>query len=262
MAKACSWPTKSKSTPECSPSASSVDDTPLPSPLGTCVEAQLPPPLLACGTPTYNWVEKMVVALASVRRTADGGIETASYLQAMALVPEVYESILAMPAVTHFMRKDLNGHIANVRGAMASVPAGRGETLQGIVRHALDTTDRAELAKRTSSMVGGVLWLNRATAFIAAILRGLADGRPSREAARAAYDAELRMYHSRITSAFVSRALALCPERGKILERLRLPSEAAGREALAALLGRLEPLTVEILAFLDAMDANFPNRVG
>ena len=209
-----------------------------------------------------NWLEKMIVALSKVKRMPDGGIDTSSYLAAMSHIPEVYDVLLSLQVVTSFMRRDLLGHVATVRAASPQVPGGRGRTLQGIVRYALDTHDHKELARKTTSMVGGVLWLNRATTFIAAFIRGLADGLPSREAAAAAYDNTLRMYHSAVTAAFVSRAMSLCPDREKIIERLNLPSEEVGKQQLDAFLGLMEPLVEEIRGFLDAMGANFPDRIG
>ena len=208
-----------------------------------------------------NWLEKMIIALTKVKRTRDG-IDVPSYLEAMESIPEVYDVLLSLQVVTSFMRRDLHGHVATVRKAAAQVPGNGGATLQGIVRHALANYDHQSLARSTTSMVGGVLWLNRATTFISAFIRGLADGLPSREAAGAAYDSTLRMYHSLMTAAFVSRAMTLCPERDKIIERLRLPSEEVGREQLAAFLGLMEPLVEEIRSFLDASGANFPDRIG
>lgn len=184
----------------------------------------------------------------------------------MSLIPEVYDVLLSLQVVTTFMRRDLLGHVATVRTASQQVPTGAaahgGQTLQGIVTYALATFDRRDLARKTTSMVGGVLWLNRATTFITAFIRGLADGLPSRDAAAAAYDRTLRMYHSAVTAAFVSRAMSLCPEREVIIARLNLPSEEAGKQQLAAFLGLMEPLVEEIRAFLDAKGANFPDRIG
>ena len=220
--------------------------------------ARPPSPVLASAPPT--WVERMITALKRVKRTRRG-IDTASYLEAMETIPEVYDILLSLQVVTAFMRRDLHGHIANVRSAARSVPNGQGDTLQGIVKYALDTYDRRELAKKTTSMVGGVLWLNRATTFISVFIRGLADGLPSERAAKQAY-AGLKPYHTAFTSAFVSRATSLCPERSKIIEKLRFASEAASKQQLSAFLGLMEPLVEEIRAFLDHVGANFPDRIG
>lgn len=173
------------------------------------------------------------------------------------------DALISVPAVASFMRRDLCGHIANVRASQRDIPQAGGATLQGIVRHALATHEHSALARKTGSMVGGVLWLNRATTFIAAFLRGLADGRASHEAARAAYDGTLRQYHRAITAAFVSRAVGLCPPRSKIIDRLRLPGDGAEQVAiLRRFLALLEPLTGEIRAFLEGVGANFSNRIG
>jgi hypothetical protein len=209
-----------------------------------------------------TWLEKMIISLSAIKRTPDGKIDVPSYLAAMELIPDVYDVLLSLQVVTSFMRRDLHGHVATVRRAAQQVPDNGGATLQGIVHHALAHYDHRSLARSTTSMVGGVLWLNRATTFIAAFIRGLADGLRSREAAAAAYDSTLRIYHSAMTAAFVSRAMSLCPERDKIIERLRLPSEAVGKEQLATFLGLMEPLVNEIRSFLDASGANFPDRIG
>ena len=214
------------------------------------------------GAAERNWLEKMILSLTKVRRAADGGIDVGTYLSAMGGIPEVYNVLLSLQVVTTFMRRDLLGHVATVRAASQQVPGNGGQTLQGIVSYALATHDRTALARSTTSMVGGVLWLNRCCGFITAFIRGLADGLPSREAAAAAYDRTLRMYHSAVTAAFVSRAMSLCPERERIIERLNLPSEEAGKQQLATFLGLMEPLVEEIRAFLTAQSANFPDRIG
>jgi len=204
----------------------------------------------------------MIVSLKSIKRTRRGGIDTASYLDAMSVIPEVYDILLSLQVVTAFMRRDLHGHISNVRKSMASIPDGQGDTLQGIVRYALAKYDPRDMARKTTSMVGGVLWLNRATTFIAAFIRGLADGLPSDKAAKRAYDQKLKMYHTHFTSVFVSRATSMCPDRSKVIEKLRFPSEAAGKQQLSKFLGLMEPLVEEIRASLDDAGANFPDRIG
>ena len=221
-----------------------------------------PPPPVALRLDQRTWVDEMAEALRGVKRLRGGGIESLSYVEAMEAIPPVYDALLSLSVVTGFMRRDLAAHAANVRRSVRGIPHGRGATLQGIVGHALETHERHELARKTSSMVGGVLWLNRAATFIAAFIRGLVDGRASREAARVAYESTLQMYHSSLTSAFVSRAVGLCPERGKILEKLQYASEAEARRPLLTLLSLLEPLTAEIRAFMEQMGANFPDRIG
>ena len=106
----------------------------------------------------------MVAALRAVRRYRGGGIESLSYVEAMEAIPPVYDALLSLSVVTGFMRRDLHAHAANVRRSARGIPHGRGSTLQGIVSHALATHERHALARTTSSMVGGVLWLNRVSA--------------------------------------------------------------------------------------------------
>ena len=209
-----------------------------------------------------TWLETMTVSLDKIKRRRDGGIDTESYLSAMAHIPEVYDSLLSLQVVTAFMRRDLHGHMENVRRSMLAIPHGQGATLQGIIHYALATQHHRELSRKTTSMVGGVLWLNRATTFIAAFIRGLADGLDSRDAAARAYDSSLRMFHSTVTAAFVSRATSLCPDRTQILERMHLRSEDVGKQQLNAFLRAMEPLVVEIREFLDRAGANFPDRIG
>ena len=64
-----------------------------------------------------------------------------------------------------------------------------------------------------------------------------------------------------LTAAFVGRALALTPKRQHILQRLEFESEAAAQASMQELLAGLEPLVVSIEASLDAMGANFPEKV-
>ena len=77
----------------------------------------------------------------------------------MDAIPEVYDMLLSLRVVAAAMRRDISGHVANVRGSMLRLPDAQGTTLQGIVRYGLANHDRNELAKDPSSIVGGVLWL-------------------------------------------------------------------------------------------------------
>lgn len=206
------------------------------------------------------WTRRMIDGLERVKRRSSGEIETESYIAAMAPIPDVYDALISLQAVSGFMRRDFEAHLANVRGSMLSMPDGAGLTLQGIVWHGMAHYQRETLARNPASVVGGVLWLHRATKFIVMFMRGLADGQASARAAQHAYGG-LRPYHNMLTAAFVGRALALCPDRRRILEKLQLASEAHALRELRELLALTEPLVAEIERSLESMDANFPDRV-
>ena len=206
-----------------------------------------------------TWVEEMNTRLRKVKRRRNGEIDTTTYLHAMEGIPEVYDMLLSPRVVSSAMRRDVNGHAANVRRSLERHPGS--DTLQGIVRYGVQHYDRETLSRNPGSIVGGVLWLNRATTFIAAFIRGLYEGLEAHHAASAAYDG-LRIYHRPLTSAFVSRATSLCPKRASILERMSFPDEATARSQLKTFLGLMEPLTRDIRSSLEAMGANYPDRVG
>lgn len=205
-----------------------------------------------------TWVEEMNIRLRKVKRRRNGEIDTSTYLHAMEAIPDVYDMLLSLRVVSSAMRHDVNGHAANVR--RSSERFAGGDTLQGIVRYGIRHYDRETLARNPASVVGGVLWLNRATTFIAAFIRGLYEGKESNRAASEAYNG-LKIYHRPLTSAFVSRATSLCPKRDLILERM-FPDEATAKSQLKTFLGLMEPLTRDIRSSLEAMGANYPDRVG
>lgn len=208
-----------------------------------------------------GWIQRVAQGVGRIRRAPiTGEIDTASYLAAMAPIPDIYDTLLSLQVVTKFMRRDFEAHHANVRRSMVALPEGMGSTLEGIVRYGMANYRRDELARNPSSMVGGVLWMHRCAKFVTHFIRGLVDGKTSSNAAKDAYKG-LRPYHNMLTAAFVGRALALTPKRQHILQRLEFESEAAAQASMQELLAGLEPLVVSIEASLDAMGANFPEKV-
>ena len=71
-----------------------------------------------------------------------------------------------------------------------------------------------------------ILWLNRASTFIAMFIRGLSDGKEAKLASAEAYDTVLRPYHGFMAKKVVGNAMGLCPAREAILRKFRLPDEA------------------------------------
>ena len=218
-------------------------------------------PLAKASDGEATWMVRVSHGACRVHRMPGSGeIETASYLAAVAPIPEVYEVLLSLQVVSGFMRRDFDGHVANVRRSMLKLPNGEGATLQGIVRYGMAHYDHGELARNPHSMVGSVLWLHRAVKFVTQFLRGLANGLASSQAAKDAYK-DLRPYHNMMTAAFVSRALGLTPKRKNILQRLKIESEEAAHAQLCVLLEAMEPLVDTVERALEQLGANFSNRV-
>ena len=111
------------------------------------------------------------------------------------------------------------------------------------------------------SVVRGVLWLNRACSFITEFVAQLAAGREGVDAAKNAYVSELKRYHGFLTGAVVSKLMGFAPRRQVIHEKMcpGLTEEEAAAQ-VRAFLAEMQPLTREIVAFLEDKGANFPRR--
>ena len=121
---------------------------------------------------------------------------------------------------------------------------------------------RAELVRDPKSVVRGVLWLNRACSFITEFVAQLAAGREGVDAAKNAYVSELKRYHGFLTGAVVSKLMGFAPRRQVIHEKMcpGLTEEEAAAQ-VRAFLAEMQPLTREIVAFLEDKGANFPETV-
>ena len=161
------------------------------------------------------------------------------------------------------LQKDINDSCANVRRSYETLPGGAGATLQGIVDHGLANRSRAELVRDPKSVVRGVLWLNRACSFITEFVAQLAAGREGVDAAKNAYvenDQLYKRYHGfNITGAVVSKLMGFAPRRQVIHEKMcpGLTEEEAAAQ-VRAFLAEMQPLTREIVAFLEDKGANAP----
>ena len=216
----------------------------------------------AGGGASETWLVMMTAKLRAVRRDASGNIDTASYLTAMESIAPVYAMLLSVDMAVKQLQKDINDSCANVRRSYETLPGGAGATLQGIVDYGLANRPRAELVRDPKSVVRGVLWLNRACSFITEFVAQLAAGREGVDAAKNAYVSELKRYHGFLTGAVVSKLMGFAPRRQVIHEKMcpGLTEEEAAAQ-VRAFLAEMQPLTREIVAFLEEKGANFPETV-
>ena len=216
----------------------------------------------AGGGASETWLVMMTAKLRAVRRDASGSIDTASYLTAMESIAPVYAMLLSVDMAVKQLQKDINDSCANVRRSYETLPGGAGATLQGIVDWA-----REQVARRAGARpkVGGA-W--RAVAQPRVLVHhrvcGPARRRPRgrrrgeecvRERAQAATTASS-------TGAVVSKLMGFAPRRQVIHEKMcpGLTEEEAAAQ-VRAFLAEMQPLTREIVAFLEDKGANFPETV-
>ena len=180
----------------------------------------------------------------------------------MDAVPRVYAALFSVPFVVSLLQKDMTNGAKHLRAAAAAVPAGGGDTLQGVVAHEVSSLG-VDPGIRRSLDCGAIslLWLNRASAFITRLIRALADGRKPNEAAAEAYAQVLAPYHAFVTRNVVGTAMGLAPPKDAILQRLELPSEAVATEQMLAFLARMEPLVDAVRAIIESHGLDFSDRV-
>ena len=106
-----------------------------------------------------------------------------------------------------------------------------------------------------------LLWLNRASTLITAIMRGIYEGKDPKVAAGEAYETVLKPYHGFMTKKVVGTALGICPAKEAILQKLQLPTEEAAKEQIAAFLKLMEPLLAAIMAVILKYDIHFEDKV-
>ena len=221
-----------------------------------------------------TWLQRMTALLAKVKcgdaeigtsPSADalaGPFDTASYLAAMEQIAPIYDCLLGAGMGSKILKGDINGTCGFLRGHLEKLPGGAGATLQGIVDYGLANKSRAELVRDPKSVVRGVLWLNRACSFITEFVAQLAAGREGVDAAKNAYVSELKRYHGFLTGAVVSKLMGFAPRRQVIHDKMcpGLTEEEAAAQ-VRAFLAEMQPLTREIVAFLEDKGANFPETV-
>ena len=194
------------------------------------------------------WLAMMILKLSEIKRDDQGRIDTATYLNAMDDVSQIYSVLFSTQFIVDQLRSDINGSCETVRRCMNEMPDGAGKTLQGIVQHGMKTVPREELVSDPKSSVRGTLWLNRACAFIVALLRGLEQGGTSSDAATAAYEAELKPYHGFIAGTVVGKVMQYVPTAEEIMEKFGLQTKEEAKAQLEQLLVLWEPLVLEIKA--------------
>jgi len=216
------------------------------------------PPVM--DTDGKTWLLLMTEKLRAINRGEDGCIDTLSYLECMDCVAPIYESLFSTGFVVRQLQSDINGSCATVRKWYNTLPDGHGHTLQGIVEYGMKNVPREQLVSDPGSTVRGLLWLNRACAFIATFLQGLIEGKSSADAASTAYNTILKPYHTWITGKAVGTIMQYAPATEDILAKLRI-TEAQAKEQIRPFTDLMVPLCDEVRDFMTDMNANFPETV-
>ena len=68
-------------------------------------------------------------------------------------------------------------------------------------------------------------------------------------------------YHGWLTSKAVGTIMTAAPKREKILETMGIMNEAQGKEAVGPFLTLIEPIVADIIAMMDELGCNFPDKV-
>jgi hypothetical protein len=159
------------------------------------------------------------------------------------------------------LQNDIGYSTGAIRMNMEKLADGAGKTLQGMVEWGMKNVDRKTLLKDDKSTVRGVLWTNRATMFITQFVLALSEGREGSASSKRAYKESVAPYHGWLTSKAVGTAMSFAPSRKDIFKKMGLPSEEEAKKQSEAFLALMKPLNEEIVAFLTAMEANFPEKV-
>ena len=244
-----------------------------------------------------TWLQRMTALLAKVKcgdaeigtsPSADalaGPFDTASYLAAMEYpaqlcfailhtsqsshrssrmrrqIAPIYDCLLGAGMGSKILKGDINGTCGFLRGHLEKLPGGAGATLQGIVDYGMANVPLKKLTSDPGSTVRAVLWCNRACLFITHFIKNLIDGLDGTDAARKAYEENLKMYHGWIAGKAVGGVMSMAPAKAKIFASMGLPSEAEANAQAQAFLAVMLPLTGAIVKFLEAKGANFPDKV-
>ena len=220
-----------------------------------------------------TWLQKMAAGLAKVKvggveigtaptaEALSGLIDTKTYLEVIEQVAPIYDCLLGAGMGSKILKGDINGTCGFLRGHLEKLPGGAGATLQGIVDYGMANVPLKKLTSDPGSTVRAVLWCNRACLFVTHFVKNLIDGLDGTDAARKAYEENLKMYHGWIAGKAVGSVMSMAPAKAKIFASMGLPSEAEANAQAQAFLAVMLPLTGAIVKFLEAKGANFPDKV-
>ena len=206
------------------------------------------------------WMAKMMRALAKIEKDEAGNMVTESYLAAMEEVNPVYACLFTSGMIVRQLQSDLTGSITAVRECVKTVGEEAGKTLDSMCKAEIE---RITLKKCQTTKKNGVkclLWLNRATSFLAFFIHGLKDGKESKVAAGEAYEAILKPYHGWMARKIVGTAMGMTPKRDVIFTKVGCKDEAEANEMMAPFLGAFEPVNKAVLDLLESLECNFPDK--
>jgi len=206
-----------------------------------------------------SWLEKVNKELDGVIRQGEGDkdVMTMSYNAVLQVVPGIYDKLFPS-AVAGIMKGDITNGTKVVQDAMMEIPGGKGQTVLGIIQHHMSTLGPEKCAAAKVNGTKSLLWLNRAAMFICRLLRFLAEGKESNDAAFAAYEEILKPYHGWMTQQVVGNAVSLGPTREKVFEQLGV-ADATAKDQLIPFCEKMEKLTGDVKQMLIDNKAHFEN---
>jgi len=207
-----------------------------------------------------TWFEKMNAALSNVERTPEGLIKTESYCAAIAQIPGIYEALFSMiPMAVSTLSEDINNGVLRVRQAAQKLGSS-GETLQGMCDALVQSPGSEACRADNTSGIRCLLWLNRATSFICHLIKYILAGKEPHVAANDAYVEYLQPYHGYMLGTLVQTIMYGAPPKEKMFDLLKLESEDAALAQMGDFVRMLEPITVDVLAHLERLQCNWPDK--
>jgi len=155
---------------------------------------------------------------------------------------------------------DINNGVLRVREAANKCSGSTGETLQGMCDDLVASPGSEACRADNTSGIRCLLWLNRATSFICHLIKYILAGKEPHVAANDAYVEYLQPYHGYMLGTFVQTIMYGAPAKEKMFSLLQLESEAAAIVQMTDFVRMLEPLTVDILAHMERIQCNWPDK--
>jgi hypothetical protein len=212
-----------------------------------------------------TWLDKMIKRYSSIRRVSDsvGDIQLSSYFAAVEETAGIYDILFSSAVVRGQLKKDLGSNLNEVKERLELTGwSAEDTTLRELLQHDLGLIgiDGCRLHRKRSA-IWGALWVNRASRFILSVLRGFVSGKTGKEAAAVAYE-ELSVYHGLLTRKFVGMAMTVASiSKDDLIRKLEMPDEATTLGKCSEFLAVGQPLVNDIIALMEELGTNFPDRM-
>jgi len=213
-----------------------------------------------------TWIPEQLELLKAIDRqdTPKGNINCATYLAMVDNISKVYDALFSIEVARRQLKSDIDNSIEQIKERLVATNLDpKNTSLRELIENELKPEvygpEKCRDRKARSAVIG-LLWTNRAVGFVVVFMRGLHDGNSAKEAAGKAYDT-LKQYHGWLTSKAVGTIMTAAPKREKILETMGIMNEAQGKEAVGPFLTLIEPIVADIIAMMDELGCNFPDKV-